>query len=192
MKTCCSYAFAETDSKEEIEKAVKAMDNKLIQGRYLRVRSAANRSRDGGGGGGSHSAAPSARRRDLTVNDVKRHLAYAFNCFLEREMVAIKEGGKKKVVEAEVKKEDEEVKKEADDDNDKEEATTANAEVKEEDADMDASAATNGDDDSNAEANEKVEKLKQACQLIKEAFDLPDDETLKVNNNNKHFQTVSN
>ena len=35
-----SFAFAETENKEEIEKAVKAMDSKEIAGRRLRVRSA--------------------------------------------------------------------------------------------------------------------------------------------------------
>jgi RNA recognition motif-containing protein len=34
------FAFAETENKEEIERAVKALDSKEIAGRRLRVRSA--------------------------------------------------------------------------------------------------------------------------------------------------------
>ena len=34
-----SFAFAETSSEEEIQKAIKGMDSKEIQGRRLRVRS---------------------------------------------------------------------------------------------------------------------------------------------------------
>ena len=37
------FAFAETESKEEIEKAMRALDSKEIAGRRLRVRSAKNR-----------------------------------------------------------------------------------------------------------------------------------------------------
>ena len=35
-----SFAFAETDSQAEVDKAIKAMDSKEIKGRRLRVRAA--------------------------------------------------------------------------------------------------------------------------------------------------------
>ena len=75
-------------SQEEVAKAVKAMDSQEINGRRLRVRSAADKDKKGSGGGGagpSSSSQPKKARRELTVNDVTRHLAYAFVGFLERQ-----------------------------------------------------------------------------------------------------------
>ena len=40
-----SFAFAETTSEEEIQKAIKAMDSKEIHGRRLRVRSSKDKDR---------------------------------------------------------------------------------------------------------------------------------------------------
>ena len=39
------FAFAETSSEEEIQKAIKAMDSKEIHGRRLRVRSSKDKDR---------------------------------------------------------------------------------------------------------------------------------------------------
>ena len=75
-------------SQEEVAKAVKAMDSQEINGRRLRVRSAADKDKKGsgsGGGAGPSSSHPKKARRELTVNDVTRHLAYAFVGFLERQ-----------------------------------------------------------------------------------------------------------
>ena len=74
-------------SQEEVAKAVKAMDSQEINGRRLRVRSAADKDKKGSGGGAgpSSSSQPKKARRELTVNDVTRHLAYAFVGFLERQ-----------------------------------------------------------------------------------------------------------
>ena len=41
------FAFAETISQEEVAKAVKAMESKEINGRRLRVRSAADKDKKG-------------------------------------------------------------------------------------------------------------------------------------------------
>ena len=40
------FAFAETSSEEEIQKAIKAMDSKEIHGRRLRVRSSKDKDRN--------------------------------------------------------------------------------------------------------------------------------------------------
>lgn len=74
------FAFAETKSKEEVAKAVKLMDSQEINGRRLRVRSShAKEKKD-------QDASPKRKpRRELCVDDVTRHLAFAFNEFLERQ-----------------------------------------------------------------------------------------------------------
>ena len=66
---CFSFAFAETVSQEEVAKAVKAMDSQEINGRRLRVRSAADKDKKGssnqasGAAGTSSSAAPTKKAR---------------------------------------------------------------------------------------------------------------------------------
>lgn len=74
------FAFAETKSKEEVAKAVKLMDSQEINGRRLRVRSShAKEKKD-------QDASPKRKpRRELCVDDVTRHLVFAFNEFLERQ-----------------------------------------------------------------------------------------------------------
>merc|ERR1712088_671241 len=74
------FAFAETKSKEEVAKAVKLMDSQEINGRRLRVRSShAKEKKD-------QDVSPKRKpRRELIVDDVTRHLAFAFNEFLERQ-----------------------------------------------------------------------------------------------------------
>ena len=49
-KVCvfCRFGFAETTVKEEIEKAVKALDSKEINGRRLRVRAAGDKEKKPG------------------------------------------------------------------------------------------------------------------------------------------------
>ena len=71
------------------------MDSLEINGRRLRVRSAADKDKKGSGGGGANASASSGSagtsssrpvRRDLRVEDVSKHLVYAFNSFLGRQM----------------------------------------------------------------------------------------------------------
>jgi len=74
------FAFAETKSKEEVAKAVKLMDSQEINGRRLRVRSShAKEKKD------QETSPKRKARRELCVDDVTRHLAFAFNDFLERQ-----------------------------------------------------------------------------------------------------------
>merc|ERR1712088_514892 len=74
------FAFAETKSKEEVAKAVKLMDSQEINGRRLRVRSShAKEKKD------QETSPKRKTRRELCVDDVTRHLAFAFNEFLERQ-----------------------------------------------------------------------------------------------------------
>jgi len=74
------FAFAETKSKEEVAKAVKLMDSQEINGRRLRVRSShAKEKKD------QETSPKRKARRELCVDDVTRHLAFAFNEFLERQ-----------------------------------------------------------------------------------------------------------
>merc|ERR1719266_1332220 len=75
------FAFAETSSEEEIQKAIKAMDSKEIHGRRLRVRSSKDKDRK------DREAAERKRppKRELTEDDVTRHLVFAFNGFLDRQ-----------------------------------------------------------------------------------------------------------
>ncbi len=130
------FGFAETINREEIEKAVKALDSKEINGRRLRVRAAgdkekkpgdsgyreksAERDRDRDRGGASSSGSSRRSKKEVRVSDVKGHLAYAFIGFLQRER---------------------------------------------DEVDV---------------AEEKKEKMNQAIEILKDAFDIPDDDSLKV------------
>jgi len=115
------FAFAETTSEDEIQKAIKAMDSKEIHGRRLRVRSSKDKDRK------DKLAAEEKRKpppkRELTVDDVSRHLVFSFNGFLDRQ--AKKDGLEE----------------------------------------------------------EKMKKIEQAKDLLKEAFDIPDDDSLKISRN---------
>lgn len=113
------FAFAETSSEEEIQKAIKAIDSKEIQGRRLRVRSSKDKTHNDKDG--QKKMPP--RRRELCEDDVTRHLVNAFMGFLGRQ--AEKE---------------------------------------------------------NLEEDKKA-KIEQAKETLKEAFEIPDDETLKVSRN---------
>ena len=185
------FAFAETDCKEEIDKAVRAMDNKVILGRYLRVRSAASRSSGPSASaasastssGQSHSRASAGpARRDLRVADVKRHLAFAFNAFLEREAEeAEKEGG------AEDKNEEEEGKKVKEGgEAEAAEVGGASEETKKDEEEGPAGEEGGAEDEKEQQRLlrvSRIEKLRKAQELIKEAFELPEDdkdESLKV------------
>ncbi len=186
------FAFAETDCKEEIDKAVRAMDNKVILGRYLRVRSAASRSSGPSASaasastssGQSHSRAPAGpARRDLRVADVKRHLAFAFNAFLEREAEeAEKEGG------AEDKKEEEEEGEKVKEGGEAEAAEVGGASEETKKDEEEGPAGEEGGAEDEKEQQRllrvsRIEKLRKAQELIKEAFELPEDdkdESLKV------------
>jgi len=77
------FAFAETVSQEEVQKAVKSMESVEISGRRLRVRSAADKDKKTSSAGGASQ--PKKVRRELNVDDVTRHLAYAFVGFLQRQ-----------------------------------------------------------------------------------------------------------
>lgn len=115
------FAFAETTSEDEIQKAIKAMDSKEIHGRRLRVRSSKDKDRK------DKLAAEEKRKpppkRELTVDDVSRHLVFSFNGFLDRQ--AKKDGLEE----------------------------------------------------------DKMKKIEQAKDLLKEAFDIPDDDSLKISRN---------
>merc|ERR1719264_2161043 len=98
------FGFAETTGKEEIEKAVKALDSKELHGRRLRVRAAGDKEKKPGDPGykdkepksrkrerersrsRDRGSSSSRRRREVRVSDVKGHLTYAYIGFLEREM----------------------------------------------------------------------------------------------------------
>ena len=132
----CRFGFAETTGKEEIEKAVKALDSKELHGRRLRVRAAGDKEKKPGDPGYKEkeksrdrsksrerdrgSSSSRRRNREVRVSDVKGHLTYAYIGFLEREM---SEPGLNE---------------------------------------------------------EKKETMAQAIQVLKEAFDIPNDESLKV------------
>merc|ERR1712241_531237 len=75
------FAFAETTSDEQIAKAIKALDSKEIHGRRLRVRSSKDKDRK------DKEASERKRppKRELTEDDVTRHLVFAFNGFLDRQ-----------------------------------------------------------------------------------------------------------
>jgi len=79
------FAFAETSSEEEIQKAIKAMDSKEIHGRRLRVRSSKDKDRNDKKDNDKKSA---PRKRELAIEDVTRHLVCAFNGFLSRQAAA--------------------------------------------------------------------------------------------------------
>merc|ERR1711994_760863 len=113
------FAFAETSSEEEIQKAIKGMDSKEIQGRRLRVRSSKDKTHNDKDG--KKKMPP--RRRELCEDDVTRHLVFAFMGFLGRQ----------------AEKEDLE--------------------------------------------EDKKAKIEQAKETLKEAFEIPDDDTLKVSRN---------
>merc|ERR1712156_770901 len=114
------FAFAETTSEEEIQKAIKALDSKEIHGRRLRVRS--SKDKDGKGTGTAERKRP-APKRELTEDDVTRHLVFAFNGFLDRQ------ANKESIDEA------------------------------------------------------KKKQIEDAKTMLKEAFDIPDDESLKISRN---------
>jgi len=114
------FAFAETTSEEEIQKAIKALDSKEIHGRRLRVRS--SKDKDGKGTGTAERKRPPPKR-ELTEDDVTRHLVFAFNGFLDRQ------ANKESIDEA------------------------------------------------------KKKQIEDAKTMLKEAFDIPDDESLKISRN---------
>merc|ERR1712241_603748 len=114
------FAFAETTSEEEIQKAIKALDSKEIHGRRLRVRS--SKDKDGKGTGTAERKRPPPKR-ELTEDDVTRHLVFAFNGFLDRQ------ASKESIDEA------------------------------------------------------KKKQIEDAKTMLKEAFDIPDDESLKISRN---------
>jgi len=115
------FAFAETSSEAEIQTAVKALDSKEIHGRRLRVRS--SKDKDNKQAQATQEKKRPAPKRELTEDDVTRHLVFAFNGFLDRQ-------GKKEPVD-----------------------------------------------------EEKAKKLEQARDLLKEAFEIPDDDSLKISRN---------
>merc|ERR1719203_2247188 len=115
------FAFAETSSEAEIQTAVKALDSKEIHGRRLRVRS--SKDKDNKQAQATQEKKRPAPKRELTEDDVTRHLVFAFNGFLDRQ-------GKKESVD-----------------------------------------------------EEKAKKLEQARDLLKEAFEIPDDDSLKISRN---------
>merc|ERR1712012_752317 len=79
------FAFAETSSEEEIQKAIKAMDSKEIHGRRLRVRSSKDKDHNDKAEAARKKFQP---KRELTENDVTKHLVFAFMGFLGRQMEA--------------------------------------------------------------------------------------------------------
>lgn len=115
------FAFAETSSEEEIQTAVKALDSKEIHGRRLRVRS--SKDKDNKQAQATQEKKKPAPKRELTEDDVTRHLVFAFNGFLDRQ-------AKKEPVD-----------------------------------------------------EERAKKLEQARDLLKEAFEIPDDDSLKISRN---------
>merc|ERR1719220_245664 len=115
------FAFAETSSEAEIQTAVKALDSKEIHGRRLRVRS--SKDKDNKQAQATQEKKRPAPKRELTEDDVTRHLVFAFNGFLDRQ-------GKKEPVD-----------------------------------------------------EEKAKKIEEAKNLLKEAFEIPDDDSLKISRN---------
>jgi len=115
------FAFAETSSEVEIQTAIKALDSKEIHGRRLRVRS--SKDKDNKQAQATQERKRPAPKRELTEDNVTRHLVFAFNGFLDRQ-------GKKEPVD-----------------------------------------------------EEKAKKLEQARDLLKEAFEIPDDDSLKISRN---------
>jgi RNA recognition motif-containing protein len=77
------FAFAETSSEAEIQTAVKALDSKEIHGRRLRVRS--SKDKDNKQAQATQEKKRPAPKRELTEDDVTRHLVFAFNGFLDRQ-----------------------------------------------------------------------------------------------------------
>merc|ERR1719400_1280442 len=71
------FAFAETSSEAEIQTAVKALDSKEIHGRRLRVRS--SKDKDNKQAQATQEKKRPAPKRELTEDDVTRHLVFAFN-----------------------------------------------------------------------------------------------------------------
>lgn len=97
------FAFAETSSTEQIDKAKNCMEGKEIQGRKLRVRSSkdSDKKRDKE----KRDAVRMERRRSrsrykpLKREDTKLHLVAAFHSFLCRQIQHVEEGEQQEFVE---------------------------------------------------------------------------------------------
>lgn len=84
------FSFAEAPNMDEVEKAIKSMDGKEIEGRRLRVRGSKDtdkKRKDGSKGSDDKKA---SKRRKVTkiptVVNSKRHLVTAFVAFIDREL----------------------------------------------------------------------------------------------------------
>jgi len=159
------YSFVEVDSNEEILQAMRAMDAKMIHGRHLRVRSASDRSANKEADERSRAnkgqnEKQQVQRRELTVDDVKKHLAFAFNAFLAREVTMDEES----LIKKEVKSEGEEAEMK---EGEKVEEKQAEEETPEEKEKKEA-------------LSKRMSSLQKAQELIKEAFELPEDDSLAV------------
>jgi len=73
------FAFAETTSMDMVQKAIKAMDGKEINGRRLRVRGSKDCDK-------KFKAQEKKKERIPTVKDSKKHLVTAFVAFINREL----------------------------------------------------------------------------------------------------------
>ena len=83
MKILFRFAFAETDSTEEVEKAKRMMEGKEIEGRKLRVRSSKDKK---GTGTNRRENRGEEENVVITREDTTRHLVQAFHDFLGRQL----------------------------------------------------------------------------------------------------------
>merc|ERR1719474_1583702 len=80
------FAFAATDSVDEIDKAKRLMEGKEIEGRKLRVRSAKDADKNIGKELCSMIRRESAQKPVITREDTTKHLVQAFHDFLGRQL----------------------------------------------------------------------------------------------------------
>lgn len=80
------FAFAATDSVDEIDKAKRLMEGKEIEGRKLRVRSAKDGEKNIGKEFCGAKRRESAQKLEITREDTTKHLVQAFHDFLGRQL----------------------------------------------------------------------------------------------------------
>ena len=84
--SCNRFAFAATDSVDEIDKAKRLMEGKEIEGRKLRVRSAKDAEKNIGKDFCGAKRRESAQKPVITREDTTKHLVQAFHDFLGRQL----------------------------------------------------------------------------------------------------------
>ena len=86
MEIFFRFAFAETDSTEEVEKAKRMMEGKEIEGRKLRVRSSKDSDKKGTETSRRDNRGEVEEKVVITREDTTKHLVQAFNDFLGRQL----------------------------------------------------------------------------------------------------------